>query len=120
VSVSAAKVEANNKYSREAYEQIALVVRRGAKDKIKEFAKSKSESLNGFITRAIFETMEREGGREMPEYKKADYDTLNVIVPLGEREKIQEMAEKNGETINQYILRLVREDRAKAGETANC
>ena len=51
---------AKNKYNAKAYDRIALQVKKGEKDKIKDNAQSKGESLNGNINRAIHETMSRD------------------------------------------------------------
>ena len=56
-----AQTRASNKYAAKAYDRIALQVKKGETDKIKAHAESRSESLNGFINRAISETMERDG-----------------------------------------------------------
>lgn len=46
-------------------EEIKLRVPKGEKDKIKEYAETKGESMNGFIIRAISEAMQRDNeGRE--------------------------------------------------------
>ena len=49
-----------NKYQTEKYDRINLVVPKGRKDEIKAHAESKNESLNGFVNRAIDETIERD------------------------------------------------------------
>lgn len=49
-----------NKYMGKAYDRINLTVRKGDKDKIKAHAESMGESVNGFINRAIDETMGRD------------------------------------------------------------
>lgn len=51
---------AKNKYNAKAYDRIALQVKKGEKDKIKDHAQSKGESLNSFVVRAIHETMSRD------------------------------------------------------------
>lgn len=53
-----------NDYARKAYDDVRLQVKKGKKEIIKAHADSKGESVNGFINRAIDETMERdrEGG----------------------------------------------------------
>ena len=56
-----ASTRAQNKYIAKAYDRINLTVEKGKKDAIKAHAESKGESVNGFINRAINETMEREG-----------------------------------------------------------
>ncbi len=55
-----ASTRAKNKYNAENYERISLVVPKGKKEAIKNHAESQGESLNGFISRAIDETMQRD------------------------------------------------------------
>lgn len=55
-----ASTRAQNKYIAKAYDRINLIVLKGDKDKIKTHADSMGESVNGFINRAIDETMERD------------------------------------------------------------
>jgi len=56
-----ARTRANNKWNAKAYDRISLTVEKGKKDIIKAHASSKGESVNGFINRAINETIERDG-----------------------------------------------------------
>lgn len=56
-----ASTKAQNKFIAKKYDRINLTVEKGKKDLIKAHAESKGESVNGFINRAITETMEREG-----------------------------------------------------------
>ena len=60
----AGKTEYKNKWQAENCERISLVVPKGKKSIIKEYAASKGESVNGFINRAIDETMQNEGKEE--------------------------------------------------------
>ena len=60
MATTKASQRAVNKYMRENYDRINLTVEKGKKDAIKAHAESKGESVNGFINRAINETMERE------------------------------------------------------------
>ena len=55
-----ASTKAQNKYILKAYDRINLTVPKGDKDKIKAHADARGESVNGFINRAISETMERD------------------------------------------------------------
>lgn len=48
------------KYKKENYDQIQLREPKGRKDEIQAHAKAQGESTNGFINRAISETMERD------------------------------------------------------------
>lgn len=60
IFLGTARTRANNKWNAKAYDRINLTVDKGRKDLIKAHAESKGESVNGFINRAINETMERE------------------------------------------------------------
>ncbi|MBO7251358.1 MAG: hypothetical protein J6V25_01905 [Oscillospiraceae bacterium] len=55
-----ASTRAQNKYILKAYDRINLTVMKGQKDVIKAHAEERGESVNGFINRAIEETMERD------------------------------------------------------------
>lgn len=61
---SKARIEANNRYNSKAYDRINIAVPKGDKDKIKSHAEKNGESLNGFVNRAIDETIQRESGEE--------------------------------------------------------
>ena len=54
------KAEWQNKYIARAYDRINLTVPKGRKDLIQAHAEAKGESVNGFINRAINETIERD------------------------------------------------------------
>lgn len=58
--VSKAQQKAVNKYVRENYDKLLLTMQKGEKDRIKAHADSQCESVNGFVRRAITETMERD------------------------------------------------------------
>ena len=49
-----------NRYNEKAYDRINLTVPKSEKERIKAHATSTGESVNGFINRAIRETMERD------------------------------------------------------------
>ncbi|WP_106762808.1 hypothetical protein [Pseudoruminococcus massiliensis] len=57
---SKARIEANNRYNAKAYDRINIAIKKGSKAKIQAHAESKGESLNGFIKRAIKETISRD------------------------------------------------------------
>ena len=59
---SKAQQRAVSKYMKENYDEIKVRVEKGQKDIIKAHAEAHSESVNGFINRAIEETMERDNG----------------------------------------------------------
>lgn len=60
MAVSKAQQKAVNKYMAANYDRINLTVAKGQRDTIKAHAEAHSESVNGFINRAIQETMERD------------------------------------------------------------
>ena len=60
-SMPASKAQrAVSKYMKENYDEIKVRVEKGQKDIIKAHAEARGESVNGFIGRAIDETMERD------------------------------------------------------------
>lgn len=48
--------------------------------------------------------------RATQKYIKGAYDSITLRVPKGEKEKIKDFAESNGESMNGYINRLIDED----------
>jgi hypothetical protein len=44
-------------FNAKAYDRIELTVKKGEKEKIKEFAKKNGETLNGFLNRIIAENI---------------------------------------------------------------
>lgn len=55
-----ARKRANEKYNAKSYDRINIAIPKGEKDIIKAHAEQRGESVNGFIKRAIDETMERD------------------------------------------------------------
>jgi len=55
-----ASTKAQNKYIAKAYDRVNLTLPKGQKETIQAHAEARSESLNGFINRAIGETIERD------------------------------------------------------------
>ena len=60
--ISDAQKRATIKYMKNNYDRIELKVPKGRKADLQTHAQSKGESLNGFVNRAIDETVERDGG----------------------------------------------------------
>ena len=58
--VPKANQRAVNKYVKNNYDRINVTMPKGKKDIIQAHAEAHSESVNGFINRAIQETMERD------------------------------------------------------------
>lgn len=55
-----AQTRATNKYMNKAYDSLRIVCAKGLKDVYKAHAEQHGESLNGFVNRAIKETIERD------------------------------------------------------------
>lgn len=55
-----ASTKAQNKYISKKYDRISLLVDKGNKEIIKAHAISLGESVNGFINRAIIETIQKD------------------------------------------------------------
>ena len=61
---SKARIAANNRYNAKAYDELKIRVSKGNKDIIKAHAAEQGESLNGFVNRAIEETIKRDSSSE--------------------------------------------------------
>ena len=84
----AGKTEYKNNWQKENVDRVNLTMAKGRKETIKAHAEARGESVNGFINRAISETMERDVGGP------------------------QEAAEAAGEDLPQFVTRAI-ESRAK-------
>ena len=60
MTVSKAQQASVNKYVKKNYDRINVTMPKGQKEVIRAYAEARGESVNGFINRAIEETMERE------------------------------------------------------------
>lgn len=63
---SKAKAEADARFNKKAYEQIAFILRRDADvnaDVVRAHAETTGESVNAFLKRAVVETIERDKQR---------------------------------------------------------
>lgn len=60
MTVSKAQQKAQNKWISKTYDRINLTVAKGKKEIIQAHAEAHSESVNGFINRAIDEAIERD------------------------------------------------------------
>lgn len=59
----AGKTGYKNQWQKENMDRINLALPKGEKDRIKAHAAAQGESVNGFIKRAIDETMQRDKGK---------------------------------------------------------
>ena len=60
IPIGKASTKAQNKWITKVYDRINLTVPKGKKEIVSTHAQAHSESVNGFINRAIDETMERD------------------------------------------------------------
>ena len=60
MAVSKAQQAAVNRYVKEKYDRINVTMPKGQKDIIQAHSEATGESVNGFINRAISETMDRD------------------------------------------------------------
>ena len=60
MAVSKAQQKAVTKYMKENYDEVQVRMAKGQKELVKEHAEAHGESTNGFINRAISETIERD------------------------------------------------------------
>ena len=64
MGLSDARRRANKKWNEEnmktRYDSLRIFVRKGRRDELKDHAADRGESLNGFVNRAINETLERD------------------------------------------------------------
>jgi predicted HicB family RNase H-like nuclease len=62
--ISEARARANNKYIKGKTDELKIRVPKGDKEAIQAHADACGESLNGFVTRAIKNTMEQDNAAE--------------------------------------------------------
>ena len=60
MATTKAQQKAVHKYVKAKYDRLEITMPKGKKDEIKTHAERQGESVNGFVTRAIDETMERD------------------------------------------------------------
>ncbi len=62
MAVSKAQQASVNKYVKSNYDRVNVTMPKGQREVIKAHAEAHGESVNGFINRAIAETIERDNG----------------------------------------------------------
>ena len=106
MAVSKAQQNATNKWIAKAYDRINLTVPKGKKEEIQAFAEANGESVNGFINRAISETM---GGlpHNAPQEPAETHGGGGAILSPETLAAAQEAAQKAGETVPAFSGRAV-------------
>ena len=100
-----ASTRAHNKYNAKAYDRINLTVAKGQKENIQAHATAHGESVNGFIGRAIVETMERDGADGPQEAAGAAAGTGGVSLSPDALDAAQQAAERTGEAVGEFLAR---------------
>lgn len=128
MAVSKAQQKAVTKYDAKAYDKTLLRLPKGRLNIIKTHASTRGESVNGFIGRAILETMERDAGgaaapgvapveRVLAETAPTSSQQFEETARRGARapvssdtlEAAQRAAEASGEAVPVFVTRAVSE-----------
>ena len=108
---SKAQQRATNKYIAKAYDRINLTVSKGKRDIIQAHAEARSESVNGFINRAIDQTMERDSSRTPSEIAQQAPEGPSgarvVSLPSETVEAAQRAVEAAGEALPDFVARAI-------------
>lgn len=100
-----ASTRAHNKYNAKAYDRINLTVAKGQKENIQAHATAHGESVNGFIGRAIVETMERDGAGGPQEAAGAAAGAGGISLSPDALDAAQQAAERTGEAVGDFLAR---------------
>lgn len=111
MAVSKAHIKATNKWMAKAYDRVNLTLPKGQKEVVQAHASTRSESVNGFIGRAILETMERDGGGTASETAGKPAGAAQgagvVSLPSETLEAAQRAAGRTGESVAAFVARAV-------------
>ena len=106
MAVSKAQQKAQNKWIAKAYDRVNLTLPKGQKEVVQAHATAHGESVNGFIGRAITETMERDGA-DGSEAVGQPVGTGVVSLSPETLETAQRAAEAAGEAVGEFLARAV-------------
>ena len=111
MALTTARKKANAKYEAKAYDKTLIRLPKGRLDEIRLHIEPLGESLNGFITRAINEAMERDNHLNISEIAQQALATSQgvgvVSVPSDVLRTAQEAAERAGERVEEFVVRAV-------------
>ena len=105
MAVSKAQQKAQNKWIAKAYDRVNLTLPKGQKEVVQAHATAHSESVNGFIGRAIVETMERDGAGGPQEAAGAAAGAGGISLSPDTLESAQQAAERTGEAVGEFLAR---------------
>lgn len=107
----AGKAEYKNQWQKENCDRVNLTLPKGRKAELQAYAAAVGESLNGFIGRAIMETIERDGSgtasNSPPQAAESMAGAGVVSLPPETIKTAQEAAQSVGETVSQFVERAV-------------
>ncbi len=103
----AGKTEYKNTWQRENVDRVNLTMPKGKKDAIKTHAETRSESVNGFINRAIDNQMAQDRDKGPSEAAQATPGAGVVSLSPDALETAQRAAEAAGEATPQFIARAI-------------
>ena len=101
MAISKAQQKAVAKYETKAYDKTLIRLPKGRLDEVRAHIEPAGESLNGFIGRAIMETMERDGAGGPQEATGA----AAVSLPPDALKAAQRAAERTGEAVVDFLAR---------------
>ena len=107
MALTTARKKANAKYEAKAYDKTLVRLPKGRLDEIRAHIEPAGESLNGFIGRAIVETMERDGAGGPQEAAGAAAVAGGISLSPDALEAAQQVAERTGEAVGEFLARAV-------------
>ena len=107
MAVSKAQLKATAKYEAKAYDKTLIRLPKGRLDEIRAHIEPAGESLNGFIGRAIVETMERDSADGPQEATGQPAGAGGISLSPDALETAQAAAEATGEAPAEFVARAV-------------
>ena len=107
MALTTARKKANAKYEAKAYDKTLIRLPKGRLDEIRAHIEPAGESLNGFIGRAIVETMDRDGAGGPQEAAGAAAGAGGISLSPDTLESAQQAAERTGEAVGEFLARAV-------------
>lgn len=117
MAISKAQQKAVAKYETKAYDKTLIRLPKGRLDEVRAHIEPAGESLNGFIGRAIMETMKRDGAEGPQEVAEAAAVAGGISLPSDALESAQAAAEATGEAPAVFIVRAI-ETQAKRDKSS--
>lgn len=117
VAVSKSQQKAVHKYVKANYDRMELTIPKGQKDIIKSHAENRGESANGFVWRAVQETIERDSSGGPQEAAGAPVESQGISLHPDAIKTAQRAAQAAGEVVPVFVARAV-ETQAQRDELA--